>query len=243
MKKIVLTTCLTTVLTIAYAGSGTHWGYSGAEGPENWAKLSPDYHACLGNNQSPVDLSGFIEADLEPLKINYKAGGNEIVNNGHTIQVNYDAGSSIQVDGQTFELKQFHFHSPSENHINGKSYPLEAHFVHANEKGDLAVVAVMFHQGADNKALDQAWSAIPQHAGDKEKLASSTDANAILPESKDYYRFNGSLTTPPCSEGVRWFVMKESSHASFRQIKTFSNVMQHANNRPIQATNARPILQ
>lgn len=243
MKKLLLTTCLTTLFTFAHAGSDTHWGYSGETGPDNWAKLSPDNQACTGKNQSPINLSGFIEAELAPLKIHYQPGGHEIVNNGHSIQVNYAAGSSIEVDGQTFELKQYHFHSPSENHINGESYPLEAHFVHANQNGDLAVVAVMFKEGASNLAVARAWSRIPENSGDKQTLSVKTRALALLPASKDYYRFNGSLTTPPCSEGVRWFVMKEISSVSKKQIAAFTDVMLHDNNRPIQVTHSRPILQ
>ena len=244
MKKVLLTTCLAIVFTTACTVNSTsHWGYTGVTGPDNWAKLSADNKACSGKNQSPINLSGFIEAELEPLQINYQAGGHEIINNGHTVQINYSEGSSIKVDGQSFELKQYHFHAPSENHIKGKSYPLEAHFVHANKSGDLAVVAVMFKKGAANKALARAWLNIPKNAGDKKEFVISTHAQALLPESKNYYRFNGSLTTPPCSEGVRWFVMKEPSSASKTQISSFTDVMHHDNNRPIQVTNARPILE
>ena len=131
----------------AYAESETHWTYSGDEGPTNWAELSPEFSDCDGRNQSPIDLTGFIEADLEPIRFAYQAGGNEILNNGHTVQVNYAEGSSIDVDGIRFRLKQFHFHAPSENLIDGNSYPMEAHLVHADDDGNLAVVAVMFIEG------------------------------------------------------------------------------------------------
>ena len=120
-----------------------HWTYSGEHGAENWVKLSPDNYACSGKNQSPINLSGFLDADLTPIQFDYKKGGSEILNNGHTVQVNYEKGSSIEVDGKSFALLQFHFHAPSENHINGKSYPMEVHFVHADNNGNLAVVAVM----------------------------------------------------------------------------------------------------
>ncbi len=238
-KSIILALSL---FSAASAFASSSWTYDGATGPENWAQLTPENGACAGVNQSPIDLTGFIEAELKPIEFAYQAGGNEILNNGHTVQVNYKKGSSMKIDGITFNLLQFHFHAPSENHINGKSYPMEAHFVHADKDGNLAVVALMFEQGKENKALQGAWSQIPGHAGDKTALKSVADANKILPDNKDYYRFNGSLTTPPCSEGVRWFVMKDAVSASKEQIHAFEHVMHHANNRPIQATNARPVL-
>ncbi|HEC16838.1 MAG TPA: carbonic anhydrase family protein [Sedimenticola sp.] len=242
MKKTIFLTALLASTAVSASGGG-HWGYAGAEGPDNWARLSPDYSACAGKNQSPINLTGFIEAELEPIKFDYKTGGNEILNNGHTVQVNYAKGSSIQVDGRTFNLLQFHFHAPSENHIKGKSYPLEAHLVHADQDGNLAVVALMFTEGAENKGLAKAWSQMPQHAGDKHALSSSVDVNEILPSNRDYYRFNGSLTTPPCSEGVRWLVLKEVATASKAQIEAFAHTLHHPNNRPLQAVNARPVLQ
>lgn len=243
MKSAVFFTGLLMASSFTFAGSGAaHWGYSGKGGPENWAKLSPDNYSCAGKNQSPIDLTGFIESELAPIKFNYTAGGNEILNNGHTVQVNYERGSSIQVDGQTFNLLQFHFHAPSENHVNGKSYPLEAHFVHADNNGNLAVVAVMFKEGDANKGIASAWSKMPEHAGDKHDLKNKVSADDILPGNRDYYRFNGSLTTPPCSEGVRWLVMKDVVTASKAQIKAFAHVLHEPNNRPIQAINSRMVL-
>jgi carbonic anhydrase len=193
-------------------------------------------------NQSPINLTNYIEADLPAIKFDYKAGGNEVVNNGHTIQVNYASGSTITVDGQEFELKQFHFHTPSENNIDGKSYPLEAHLVHADKDKNLAVIGVMFEKGEENSALAQAWKKMPEKGGEKESLSENVAAEGILPTDRDYYRFNGSLTTPPCSEGVRWLVMKNPITVSEEQIEKFAHVMHHPNNRPIQKVNARPVL-
>lgn len=243
MKKSLILALSLFSATNIFASSASHWSYEGKTGPENWAQLTPENGACAGKNQSPINLTGFIESDLKAIDFSYHAGGNEILNNGHTIQVNYKKGSSIKIDNIQFNLLQFHFHAPSENHIMGKSYPLEAHFVHADKNGNLAVVAVMFEEGNANKALEGAWSQIPAHAGDKAAMKDIADASKILPASKDYYRFNGSLTTPPCSEGVRWFVMKDAVSASKEQIHAFEKVMHHPNNRPIQATNARPVLQ
>jgi carbonic anhydrase len=220
----------------------SHWGYSGHEGPDHWASLSADNFSCSGKNQSPINLSGFIESELTPIAFDYSNGGYEILNNGHTVQVNYKKGSSMTVDGTTFNLLQFHFHAPSENHINGHSYPLEVHLVHADNSGNLAVVAVMFKEGAANKGLTKAWAMMPKHAGDKHLLSAMVPVDDILPKERDYYRFNGSLTTPPCSEGVRWLVMKQEVTASAEQINAFKHVLHEPNNRPLQAVNARAIL-
>ena len=225
------------------AGEKAHWGYSGHEGPEHWGELDPEYSLCSeGKNQSPVNLTGMIESDLPPITINYKSGGNEILNNGHTIQVNHNPGSTITVDGNEFELKQFHFHAPSENTIEGHSYPMEAHFVHADKQGNLAVIAVMFKAGEKNAELEKAWAHMPENAGEKRALPKSVDAKILLPHDRDYYRFNGSLTTPPCSEGVWWLVMKYFHTASKKQIDKFVHTMHHPNNRPVQPANARAIL-
>lgn len=230
-------------MSVAYAAGDVKWTYEGENGADNWAKLTPEFAACNGKNQSPINLEGFIESELTPIEFSYQAAGNEILNNGHTVQVNYADGSAIKVDGIDFTLKQFHFHAPSENHIRGKSYPLEVHFVHADKDGNLAVVAVMFEAGEENKELAKAWASMPTEAGAKTALTDVISAAALLPESRDYYRFNGSLTTPPCSEGVRWLVMKNSVQASKEQIEAFSKAVGHANNRPLQPVNARPVLQ
>lgn len=228
--------------TMAVAGEQIHWTYSGNGGPEHWGELDPKFVLCAtGKNQSPVNLTGFVEADLAPIEFSYSPGGNEILNNGHTIQINYQQGSTIAVGGHAFELKQFHFHAPSENEIEGKSFPMEAHFVHADQDGNLAVVAVMLEEGAANAELEKAWQQMPAEGG-KHSLTPVVLASALLPESKDYYRFDGSLTTPPCSEGVWWLVMKAPVAVSKAQIEEFAHAMHHPNNRPIQPIFARAIL-
>ncbi len=215
----------------------------GDAGPTNWAKLSPEFATCgVGRNQSPIDLTHLIEADLAPIGFDYSTKADEVINNGHTIQANYRSGSSITVDGHNFELKQFHFHSPSENAIEGESFPLEAHLVHADKNGNLAVVAVMFREGKANPTLERLWQAMPEEAGGKTSLGDGVSVEGILPASRDYYRFNGSLTTPPCTEGVEWLVLKTPMTVSAEQLHRFSHVMHHANNRPVQPVNARPIL-
>jgi len=219
-----------------------HWGYDGKGAPQHWGDIDPRYATCKnGVNQSPINLSGFTESDLPAIKFNYNLVSSEILNNGHAIQTNVKNGSTMTVDSINFELKQFHFHNPSENNINGKSFPLEAHFVHASKNGELAVIAVMFKEGEENKALAELWANMPQNVGDKNPI-DTKELNALLPKDRDYYRFNGSLTTPPCTEGVRWLVMKKPITLSEAQIETFKKVMHHHNNRPIQATNSRVIL-
>lgn len=220
-----------------------HWSYSGAQGPEHWVDLSSKNAACAGKNQSPIDLTGFIKADLAPLAFSYRSGGNEVVNNGHTVEVDYAKGSSLSVDGIPFELIQFHFHAPSENLIEGKSFPIEAHFVHANRDGELAVVALLFTDGADNPGLAEIWSMLPKNEGERNRLSPPFAADRLLPSDRDYYRYSGSLTTPPCTEGVRWLVLKHPVTASRAQIDALSHVLHEHNNRPVQPTNGRPILQ
>lgn len=220
-----------------------HWEYGGEAGPAKWANLTPEYGQCAGSNQSPVNLTGLVEAELAPLQFHYQAGGRSVTNNGHTVQVDYAPGSTLELDGMRFTLKQFHFHAPSENLIEGKSYPLEGHLVHANDKGELAVVAVMFEPGGANPALGQAWQSLPAKAGEHHELKEPVSAEQLLPARRDYYRFSGSLTTPPCSEGVRWLVMKDPVQVSQAQIDTFKAVMHHPNNRPVQPLNGRLVLQ
>ncbi|WLQ12426.1 carbonic anhydrase family protein [Hahella aquimaris] len=224
----------------ALASGESHWGY---DKPERWGELKPEYTMCsAGKNQSPVDISGLIKGDLPAVGMSYSSGGHEVVNNGHTIQVNYKPGSKASVEGREFELKQFHFHAPSENTVDGKSFPLEAHFVHANENGELAVLSVLYEEGDHNEHLAKVWEHMPKEAGDANALPTSVNAGDMVSANSGYYRFNGSLTTPPCSEGVRWLVMKEHRTASKEQINQFMETMGGPTNRPVQGMNARIIL-
>ena len=242
MKKVFILACMVALSGSAYCETQTHWKYSGDKGPEHWAQLHPDFLACDGKNQSPINLLGFIQSELTPLSFSYSAGGYEVLNNGHTVQVNFKKGSHLKIDDTQFDLLQFHFHSPSENLVKSRSYPLEAHFVHSDKEGNLAVVAVLFEAGAPNASLAKIWATMPERLGDKHALPESFDADNLFPKNRDYYRYNGSLTTPPCTEGVRWFVMKETLTISKNQIKQFTDVLHEPNNRPTQPLNARSIL-
>ena len=246
MKKIMSAIAAVLALTAgnSVASGGGHWGYTGEGAPEHWGSLNPAYVLCdKGANQSPVDLTNFTEAELEPIHFNYTGLVTEVAHNGHAIQAKYTAGSTIKVNGKTFTLKHINFHAPSEHMINGGQVPIEVHFVHADIDGNFAVIAVMYTLGSEHAELKKIWQQMPVEAGKKVGMASQVRAGHLMPENKEYYRFNGSLTTPPCTEGVLWLVMKNPVPVSEAQIKQLANVLKHPNNRPVQPLNARPILQ
>ncbi|HIJ85901.1 MAG: carbonic anhydrase [Magnetococcales bacterium] len=223
----------------------SHWGYAGATGPENWGSLSPKYSTCSqGANQSPINLKNFTEANLPPIEFIYNSQATEILNNGHTVQVNFPPSTAaIRVDDTTFELKQVHFHAPAENQIDSRFFDMEAHFVHADASGNLAVVALMMQNGESNIALEGLWGELPAKADGPHSLSTRFFAQQMLPVEKDYYRFSGSLTTPPCTEGVRWLVLKQPVPVSAQQVKAFTALVGgHGNNRPVQPINARTVL-
>ncbi|HUH40769.1 MAG TPA: carbonic anhydrase family protein, partial [Castellaniella sp.] len=196
--------------TAAWAADAGHWGYEGAQGPEHWGALSPEFVTCAkGHNQSPIDIRSALKAGLPALRTQYAAGPATIINNGHTIQVDFAAGSTLALDGASFELKQVHFHAPSENRIAGRSFPFEAHFVHADPQGALAVIGVLYETGAANTALNPIWAELPTQAGPAQPLKAAVNPADLLPANMDYFRFSGSLTTPPCTEGVRWLVLQK----------------------------------
>lgn len=227
----------------AESGHGAHWGYEGHAGPEYWSNLSQEFSTCgSGKRQSPIDINGSMSAGLNPIQFDYRSAQLDILNNGHTIQVNRNEGSSITVDGQRYDLLQFHFHTPSENTVGGKPYDMEMHLVHKNDKGELAVVGVFLKAGADNSVLNKAWTHMPRHAGDRKQVDSvSINPADLLPANLSYNHFNGSLTTPPCSEGVKWFVMKSPVEVSRSQVKQFASVVGN-NARPVQPLNKRFVL-
>lgn len=211
------------------------WGYDGSHGPDHWGGVS---QTCAnGVNQSPVDIEDAVPAKLSALEVSYQGKVTSLSNNGHTLQASVSGKNQLKVDGKTFTLKQFHFHTPSENLIRARQFPLEAHFVNADEQGNLAVVAVMFDTGAENAALKNLTQSLPSE-GVTANLKRPFAVSALLPETEHYYRFNGSLTTPPCSEGVRWFVMKQPRSLSEQQQQVLAGMM-GKNNRPVQPRNAR----
>ena len=219
-----------------------HWTYSGHGGPSEWGALSPEFATCkLGRNQSPIDIRGAKAADLPTIKFDYKPSPLKVIDNGHTIQVNYAPGSSIEVGGMRYELVQFHFHKPSEEKIDGKSHAMVAHLVHKSPEGKLAVVAVLLDKGGANGLIDSIWKNLPT-AKEKEVLITNVtiDAANLLPENKGYYTFQGSLTTPPCSEEVTWLVLKTPVKIGDGEITAFGKIYP-MNARPTQALNGRAV--
>jgi carbonic anhydrase len=227
----------------SYAGAGSqhgvHWTYEGDEGPQHWGHISRDYAVCLeGKSQSPVDITGASEEPLGDIAFGYAPMKLNAVNNGHTVQVNYDAGSSIRVDGADYQLVQFHFHAPSEHKVAGMGFGMELHLVHRNARGELAVVGVLLAEGRENPAYAAIFDGLPRHADDTVESNDTVNASELLPSSRAYYRYQGSLTTPPCSEGVTWLVLKEPVELSKAQIEAFRSVMD-GNSRPVQPLNGR----
>ncbi len=216
-----------------------HWGYA-ENGPAAWGDLSPKFQTCkTGHQQSPIDIQRPSESGLAQLTFDYTPAPLHILNNGHTIQVNIQPGSQVQSDMHEFWLAQFHFHSPSEHTVNGKAYPMEIHFVHKNVDGELGVVGVLVEEGLHNSVLSDIWDHWPEEAGKKVGVA-DTEINPgdLLPKNRGYYRYMGSLTTPPCSEGVHWYVLNEPIQASASQIGAFLALI-HENARPVQAQHGR----
>lgn len=219
-----------------------HWSYGGEGGPEHWADLAPENLPCsAGVQQSPIDLSGALAATVDtPHPRWVPAHGGMVVNNGHTIQVDVGGAGGIKLDGADYALKQFHFHHPSEHTIDGKAYPLELHLVHASADGKLAVIGIMFEEGGANPALDAVWATAPGKEG-KAAVAFEIDTAKFMPKGGSAYRYEGSLTTPPCSETVRWTVMATPQTASASQIAAFSSLFPW-NARPVQPLNRRYVL-
>ncbi|OGQ65027.1 MAG: hypothetical protein A2V21_305595 [Deltaproteobacteria bacterium GWC2_55_46] len=218
-----------------------HWGYEGEHGPEHWGHMSGDFKACSeGKTQSPIDLANATPAELSDIKFNYKASRLNTVNNGHTVQVNYEEGSSIVVDGSEYNLVQFHFHTPSEHTVDGKSFGNEMHLVHKNALGQLAVVGVLVETGKEHGAYKAIWSNLPAKANEKKSVDVSINAADLLPKEKGYFTYSGSLTTPPCSESVKWIVLNAPIQMSEKQIADIQKIM-HKNNRPVQPKNARTL--
>lgn len=225
---------------IALASEGAHWSYGGESGPEHWGEISPDYAACAkGVEQSPVDIPADSALNAADISFSYQPSAVNIVNNGHTVQVNYDKGSSITLNGVRYDLVQFHFHAHSEHALAGELEPMEAHLVHKNAKGGLAVVGVLLKAGSENPAYAAVLNNLPAEEGEPHAVSgASVDANQLLPTTRTYWRYNGSLTTPPCSEGVQWLVLNTPVELSDAQIAEYTAIY-NANARPLQAFNAR----
>ena len=243
IAALTILTTLSMVSVSARAGEGQEWGYQGEEGPENWGNLAQEFDICRrGRNQSPIDLVADSHADLPELVFEYTNPGRlREVNTGHTLMEEVNPGNFLKVHNERFELKQFHFHSPSEHLVAGRSYPMEIHLVHQNQDGDFAVIALLFQEGAHNKVMDELPS-FRAKRGEDPYLDEPLDYNELFPNRRDYFYYNGSLTTPPCTEGVAWAILQEPVIASPEQIQHFHDIVGFDNNRPVQPVNARVVM-
>lgn len=231
-------------MTMAAATShAPHWGYEGKEGPEHWGALAPEFTTCAaGKAQSPIDHAGFDAKQAVPVHADYRVGALSLLHNGHTVQANFAPGSTLVSGGHSYNLVQVHFHTPSEEAFNGKHYPMVAHFVHKDAAGKLAVLGVMFEEGAANTELGKLIAAAPKTQTPEGKYTvTHINPTALLPHDLHVWRYTGSLTTPPCTEGVNWHVALKPVHASKDQINALHAVMGH-NARPVQPLNERHLI-
>ena len=220
------------------------WGYEGNTGPGYWFELAPEFSLCgEGKAQSPIDIRGAVETDLVDIDFHYSETAGAIVNNGHTIQVDLAAGSAITYNGIRYNLLQFHFHAPSEHTIAGEAAPMEIHFVHSDpNSGALAVVGVLLTEGeADNDGYAPVLDAMPAEPGEPQALTSPLALEALLPDTTGYYAYQGSLTTPPCSEIVRWLLLDTPVALSAEQIAAYTSLYD-GNARPVQPLGKRDLL-
>jgi carbonic anhydrase len=220
-----------------------HWGYQGRNGAQAWGDLEPGFAACkLGRLQSPIDIrdTQAKKAALPAIRFDYSPGRARVVNNGHTIQVNMQAAGGVGLADGEYQLLQFHFHAPSEEKIDGRRYPMVVHLVHRNAGGKLAVVAVLLKEGRENAALKPVFDKLPTRDGDRRALAATLNPADLLPADRGYYRFKGSLTTPPCSEEVSWQVLKQPVEISKAQLRAFRKLYP-MNARPVQPLNGRTV--
>ncbi len=229
--------------SIGVAAEGKHWTYGGTSGPDKWGDVDAESKVCsVGGQQSPIDIIGSIKAQLPPLRISWGKNADTIVNNGHTIQLNSGQGSTLSFGSGPYKLLQFHFHHPSEHLIGGKGFPMEAHFVHAHASGALAVVAVLMVAGRSNRVFSRIIATTPTQEGESLKADSAINPNGLLPRGRlAYYRYPGSLTTPPCSETVEWLLLTDPIEVAEADITGFAKVYQ-MNARPAQKVNRRAVL-
>ena len=246
LARAVLATSLAAALASAALASehgAPHWGYGSKDGPAAWGTLSPDYALCAsGKAQTPIDLVAGAGAAAAPPEL--ESGKRErplaLVNNGHTVQVADPGGDTLTLDGVSYRLVQFHFHDPSEHTLAGKSYPMELHLVHQSADGRLAVLGVLIEEGAENATLAPLWRSLPRKADESGEARLALDTAALLPTDRHVLRYSGSLTTPPCSEGVQWVVFRQPIALSHAQIAAFAEVIGD-DHRPVQSANGRVV--
>lgn len=228
--------------TTGFAAEGAHWSYEGEAGPAKWGDLDAANKVCsIGSQQSPIDIGATVKSQLPPLKLGWAKTADTIVNNGHTIQLNFAEGSTLKLGDTTYKLLQVHFHRPSEHLIGGKNFPMEAHFVHRAESGALAVVGVLLAEGKANPAFSKIVATMPAKEGPAAKADAAINPNALLPAKLSYYRYEGSLTTPPCSEVVDWLLLTTPMQVATSDVAAFAKLYP-MNARPAQKDNRRFVL-
>lgn len=221
----------------------SHWDYEGQAGPEHWGELTPEFRTCqLGLEQTPIDLTGSVKGSLTSVDLRYQPTKFRVKNNGHTIQADADDGSFVTIDNQRFSLKQFHFHHRSEHLVEGKSLDMELHFVNVSAEKSIAVVGVFIKAGAPNAALQKVLDLMPTSAEGEARDLAQFDPTELIPRARSFYRYMGSLTTPPCSEGLTWTIFREPIDASVDQIRAFAALFPN-NARPVQRRNRRFIIE
>jgi carbonic anhydrase len=237
------------LLLIAGIGSGwaadehgaSHWSYEGEESAAHWGMLGPAYMACeAGSHQSPINILMPRHAQQqERLVFHYQSTGVRALDNGHTIQVNVPPGNELHINGRTYYLSQFHFHDPSEHHVDGRTYPMEVHLVHKDQKGHVVVIGVFVERGSPNQSLADIWAMLPMRAGE---LGSEQPFNPqdLIPPNSHHFSYHGSLTTPPCTEGVQWIVLRDPILMSTQQIAQFVSII-GKNSRPVQPLHGRGV--
>lgn len=220
------------------AHAAPHWGYEGEMGPEKWGKEFPT--CAKGKSQSPLDIRGPYVKGRMVVTADYKEGALRMLNNGHTIQVNVNPGSKLRIDGIAYDLLQFHFHRPSEEKIDGKPLAMVVHFVHKNAEGKLAVLGVLLKEGNENPGIKTLWTHMPKAEGPEVEVEGvKFNPGNLLPKEFDFYSYEGSLTTPPCTEGVRFFILKTPVNVAKEQVADFPFKL---NARPVQPQNGREIV-
>jgi len=220
----------------------SHWAYAGENNPSNWSHIKDEYVACDGHSQSPIDIKDAMAVQPEKknnLNLNYRKSSIDILNNGHTEEFVISKGNSLQFNGKTYQLKQFHMHTLSEHTVNGKHFPLEIHFVNKADDNTYAVISVLVKEGEESTFLNTYLGHFPKHEGEY-KQDGELEIMTVLPNTDHYYHYKGSFTTPPCTEVVEWIVLKEHPTASKEQLETLHKLM-HDNYRPLQALNTRVI--
>jgi len=218
-----------------------HWSYEGETGPANWGRINPAWAKCdSGNRQSPIDLRDGMKVDLDQIVFDYKPSSFNVIDNGHTVQVTVGGGNYITVQNRMYELVQFHFHRPSEERINGKGFEMVVHLVHKDAEGKYAVLAILLERGKPQNTIQTVWNNLPLEKNELVVPSIVLDPAEMLPQRRDYFTYMGSLTTPPCNEGVLWLVMKEPVQASAAQMALFSRLYP-LNARPIQPSSGRVI--